>query len=71
MVVTESIDLEDESIDVEILNSMAITNEYFKTALKCNYFLIIFAFHVEVVEVPMSTGMILVVWKVLKGSYKR
>ncbi|XP_058082888.1 cell division cycle protein 48 homolog [Magnolia sinica] len=27
------IDLEDESIDAEILNSMAITNEHFKTAL--------------------------------------
>jgi hypothetical protein len=27
------IDLEDESIDAEILNSMAVTNEHFKTAL--------------------------------------
>lgn len=27
------IDLEDESIDVEILNSMAVTNEHFQTAL--------------------------------------
>ena len=27
------IDLEDESIDAEILNSMAITNEHLKTAL--------------------------------------
>lgn len=27
------IDLEDESIDAEILNSMAVTDEHFKTAL--------------------------------------
>lgn len=27
------IDLEDESIDAEILNSMAVTNEHFQTAL--------------------------------------
>lgn len=27
------IDLEDETIDAEILNSMAVTNEHFKTAL--------------------------------------
>lgn len=27
------IDLEDDSIDAEILNSMAVTNEHFKTAL--------------------------------------
>ena len=27
------IDLEDESIDAEILNSMSVTNEHFKTAL--------------------------------------
>lgn len=27
------IDLEDESIDVEILNSMAVSNEHFMTAL--------------------------------------
>ena len=27
------IDLEDESIDAEILNSMAVTNDHFKTAL--------------------------------------
>lgn len=27
------IDLEDESIDAEILNSMAVTNEHFSTAL--------------------------------------
>jgi transitional endoplasmic reticulum ATPase len=27
------IDLEDETIDTEILNSMAITNDHFKTAL--------------------------------------
>lgn len=27
------IDLEDESIDAEVLNSMAVTNEHFKTAL--------------------------------------
>ena len=27
------IDLEDEEIDAEILNSMAVTNDHFKTAL--------------------------------------
>lgn len=27
------IDLEDETIDAEILNSMAVTDEHFKTAL--------------------------------------
>ena len=27
------IDLEDETIDAEVLNSMAVTNEHFKTAL--------------------------------------
>lgn len=27
------IDLEDENIDAEILNSMAVTNDHFKTAL--------------------------------------
>jgi transitional endoplasmic reticulum ATPase len=27
------IDLEDETIDAEILNSMAVTNDHFKTAL--------------------------------------
>ena len=27
------IDLEDETIDVEILNSMCVTNEHFQTAL--------------------------------------
>ena len=27
------IDLEDDSIDAEILNSMAVTNEHFQTAL--------------------------------------
>ena len=27
------IDLEDEEIDAEILNSMAVTNEHFQTAL--------------------------------------
>lgn len=27
------IDLEDESIDAEILNSMSVTNEHFQTAL--------------------------------------
>lgn len=27
------IDLEDESIDAEVLNSMAVTNEHFQTAL--------------------------------------
>lgn len=27
------IDLEDETIDAEILNSMAVTNEHFQTAL--------------------------------------
>lgn len=27
------IDLEDDTIDVEVLNSMAVTNEHFQTAL--------------------------------------
>lgn len=27
------IDLEDETIDAEVLNSMAVTNEHFQTAL--------------------------------------
>lgn len=27
------IDLEDDAIDVEVLNSMAVTNEHFQTAL--------------------------------------
>ena len=29
----DGIDLEDDNIDAEILNSMAVTNDHFKTAL--------------------------------------
>lgn len=31
------IDLEDETIDAEVLNSMAVTNDHFKTALGLRY----------------------------------
>ena len=31
------IDLEDEAIDAEILNAMAVTNDHFKTALGIRY----------------------------------
>lgn len=31
------IDLEDETIDAEVLNSMAVTNDHFKTALGIRY----------------------------------
>uniref|UniRef100_A0A804I6U5 Vesicle-fusing ATPase n=1 Tax=Musa acuminata subsp. malaccensis TaxID=214687 RepID=A0A804I6U5_MUSAM len=46
------IDLEDESIDAEILNSMAVTNEHFKTSLGTNN---PSALRETVVEVPNVT----------------
>ena len=42
-------DLEDETIDAEILNSMVVTNEHFQTALVTSN---PFARHETVVEVP-------------------
>ncbi|KAF9588247.1 hypothetical protein IFM89_008659 [Coptis chinensis] len=48
----KDIDLEDESIDVEILNSMAVTNQHFTTALGT---INPSALHETVVEVPNVT----------------
>ncbi|KAG5154380.1 hypothetical protein JHK82_012349 [Glycine max] len=47
------IDLEDESIDAEVLNSMAVSNEHFHTALGTSN---PFALRETVVEVPKVSG---------------
>ena len=40
------IDLEDDTIDAEILNSMAVTNDHFKTALGIRWvFVLVLEFH--------------------------
>nr|GEX44443.1 hypothetical protein [Tanacetum cinerariifolium] len=64
----EVIDLEDNSIDAVILNSMAIANEYFQTALGTSN---PYALRETVVEVPIAAGMILDVSRTLSVSFKR
>jgi len=90
------IDLEDETIDAEILNSMAVTNDHFKTALgtsnpsalretvsicRTNLLHVVINFYLfqkltlnfffRLLKFQMSLGKILVVWKTLRGSYRR
>ncbi|XP_028232073.1 cell division cycle protein 48 homolog isoform X6 [Glycine soja] len=63
------IDLEDESIDAEVLNSMAVSNEHFHTALGTSN---PFALRETVVEVPnVSCGRILEALKMSSVSCKR
>ncbi|VAH87627.1 unnamed protein product [Triticum turgidum subsp. durum] len=57
------IDLEDETIDAEILNSMAVTNDHFKTALTTSN---PSALRETVLKFPMFLGKILVGWRMLQ-----
>lgn len=55
------IDLEDESIDAEILNSMAVTNDHFKTALGTS--------NPSALRETVSRPTLILAWTLFAGHY--